>query len=125
LTGGRCGGGTGVDASVTDWERAVSATLAPQDAGAVVWLCRLGGSRLLSDRGPLPVRSGGKTEALLAHLGLAGLRGIARDVLPDAIWPNSEPALASHAQNGVLGGLRTLLGDALGGAEVVVSTPGQ
>lgn len=100
------------------------AIAARESAGPTVWLCLLGGFRLVSGGQPLPVRSGGRTEALLAHLGLAGFRGVPREVLLHAIWPNSEPLLAAHALSGVLRGLRTLLSDALGGAEPVVPSAG-
>jgi DNA-binding SARP family transcriptional activator len=52
------------------------------------------------------------------------MRGIPREVLLREIWPRSEPTLASQALHGVLRGLRTLLGGALGGAEPVVPGAG-
>jgi DNA-binding SARP family transcriptional activator len=73
----------------------------------------------------VPVRSGGKTEALLAHLGLAGFRGLPREVLLRALWPHIEPSLAGHSLNSLVHRLRILLGEALGGAEPVVPTAGQ
>jgi DNA-binding SARP family transcriptional activator len=88
-------------------------------------LCLLGGFRLLTGGQPVPVRSGGKTEALLVHLGLAGLRGVPRDVLLRAIWPHSEPSLAGQALNSLVHSLKRLLGEALGGAEPVVPTAGR
>jgi DNA-binding SARP family transcriptional activator len=91
----------------------------------MVWLCLLGGFRLIGLGQPIPVRSGGRTEALLVHLGLAGLHGIPRDVLLRAIWPESEPSLAGQALNSLLRSLKVLLAGALGGAEPVVPTAGQ
>ena len=96
-----------------------------ETADPLVWVRLLGGFRLVSGGRPVPVRSGGRTEALLVHLGLAGLRGIPRDVLLHAVWPQSDPLLAGQALNGVLRGLRALLQEALGGAEPIVPSAGQ
>ena len=90
-----------------------------------VWLYLLGGVRLVSRGRLLGVRSGGKTEALLVHLGLAGIRGVPRTALLQAIWPDTEPALAGQALNSLVHGLKQLLGDALRGAEPVVPAAGQ
>ena len=78
-----------------------------------VWLCLLGRFRLVSGGQPVSIRSGGKTEALLAHLGLAGVRGIPRGTLLRAVWPHSEPALAGQALNSLLHRLRMLVSEAL------------
>ena len=104
---------------------AAGSVLVGEGADPLVWLCLLGGFRLVTGGQPIPVRSGGKTEALLVHLGLAGLRGIPREVLLHTIWPHSEPSLAGQALNSLLRGLKMLLGDALGGAEPVLPTAGQ
>jgi DNA-binding SARP family transcriptional activator len=106
-------------------EESSAAPVVVVNEGAAVWVCLLGSFRLLSCGHVLPVRTGGKTQALLAQLGLAGLRGMSRDRLIAAVWPNSEPILAAQALNSVLRGLRTLLYDALGGAEPVVPCAGQ
>jgi DNA-binding SARP family transcriptional activator len=103
---------------------AVAAALAGESASPLVWLCLLGGFRPITRGEPVSVRSGGKTEALLVHLGLASWRGISREALLHAIWPDSDPLLAAQALNGVLRGLRTLLRAALGGAEPVVPSVG-
>ena len=94
------------------------------DANPPVWLCLLGHFRLLKNGQLLDVRSGGKTEALLAHLGLGGDYGVPRDVLLHAIWPRSDAALAAQALNSLVHSLRNLLGEALCGAPPVVQTGG-
>jgi len=94
-------------------------------AGPLVWLRLLGAFRLVGGGQLIPVRSGGKTEALLVHLGLAGRRGVPREVLLHALWPHSERALAGQALNSLVHSLKSLLGEALGGAEPVVPTAGQ
>jgi len=70
------------------------------------------------------VRSGGKTEALLAHLGLGGLYGVPREVLLRALWPRSDTALATQALNSLVHSLRRLLGEALRGAAPIVLAGG-
>jgi DNA-binding SARP family transcriptional activator len=96
----------------------------PSDANPAVWLCLLGHFRLLKNGRLVDVRSGGKTEAFLAHLGLGGQYGIPREVLLRAIWPRSDAALASQALNSLVHSLRNLLGDALCGEAPVVQSGG-
>ena len=89
-----------------------------------VWLGLLGSFRLLRHGQPVAVRSGGKTEALLAHLGLATVQGVPRQALLRVVWPESEVTLAGNALNNLVHTLRGLLADALGGASPVVQTAG-
>jgi len=89
-----------------------------------VWLGLLGSFRLLRHGRPVPVRSGGKTEALLTHLGLATLQGLPREALLRVVWPDSEVALAGNALNNLVHSLRRLLADALSGAPPVVQASG-
>jgi len=96
------------------------------DAGThpPVWLGLLGSFRLFRNGQRVAVRSGGKTEALLAQLGLARTRGVSRQVLLRAIWPESEESLANNALNNLVHSIRGLLGEALGGATAVVQSSG-
>src|SRR5882762_1453642 len=89
-----------------------------------VWVCLLGYFRLVKGGQLVGVRSGGKTEALLAHLGLGGLYGVPREVLLRALWPRSEAALATQALNSLVHSLRRLLGEALRGAAPIVLAGG-
>jgi DNA-binding SARP family transcriptional activator len=90
-----------------------------------VLVCLLGGFRLFSHGERVLVRSGGKTEALLTQLGLAGSRyGVSRQALLRAIWPGHEPALAGQALNSLLHSLRGLLRGSLGGATPVLQVSG-
>jgi DNA-binding SARP family transcriptional activator len=95
-----------------------------EEGGEPVRLCLLGGFRLLCYGQPVAVRSGGRTEALLAHLGLAARQGVPREALLCALWPDSAPALAGQALNSLVYSLRGLLGDALGGATPVMQSAG-
>ena len=94
------------------------------DDGQPVWLGLLGAFRLLRHGQPVPVRAGGKTEALLAYLGSATRQGVPRDLLLRGLWPDSELQLASNALNNLVLALRRLLGGALGGAPPVVHAAG-
>ncbi len=105
---------------------AVAASLVVGEAAdPPVWLCLLGGFRLVTRGQPVAIRSGGKTEALLVHLGLAGLRGMPRESLLHTIWPDREPPLAGQALNSLVHSLKNLLGAALRGADPVLPTAGQ
>jgi DNA-binding SARP family transcriptional activator len=107
-------------------------TLYEEDAGLrleersrhPVWLELLGSVRLLRNGEALPIRIGGKTEAVLEHLGLAGLHGMPRGVLLRLVWPDSDLSLATNALNNLLHNLRALLGTALGGASPIVLSGG-
>jgi DNA-binding SARP family transcriptional activator len=92
--------------------------------GHPVSLCLLGNFRLFRQGRPVSVRSGGKTEALLASLGTATRSGVPREALLRQLWPESEQALASNALNNLVHALRRLLGDALGGASPIVLAGG-
>jgi len=89
-----------------------------------VLLCLLGGFQLFRNGQPVGVRTHGKTESLLAVLGLAS-RGVPREQLLDALWPDSEPILAGQALNSLVHSLRSLLSSALQGASPVVHTAGR
>jgi DNA-binding SARP family transcriptional activator len=90
-----------------------------------VLVCLLGSFRLLRRGELITLRSGGKTEAVLTHLGLASLQGVLRETLLGAVWPDSEFTLAGHALNTLVHRLRELLGDALSGAAPVVQKSGR
>jgi len=92
--------------------------------GHPVWLGLLGAFRLLRCGEPVAVRSGGKTQALLASLGTATRQGIPREALLRRLWPESEVSLASNALNNVVHALRRSLSEALGGASPVVHNAG-
>jgi DNA-binding SARP family transcriptional activator len=79
----------------------------------------LGPFRLLKLGRPVEVRSGGKTEALLSSLALAGTHGSPRAALLQAIWPDSDATLAGHALDTLVYRTYTLLGDAVRAAPVV------
>ena len=53
-----------------------------------VMICLLGNFRLLCDGHVVSTRGGGKTEALLAYLGLQSGRRVPREPLVDLLWPD-------------------------------------
>jgi DNA-binding SARP family transcriptional activator len=89
-----------------------------------VLVCLLGTFRLLVEGRLVAVRTGGKTEALLGHLALAGPAGLPRDSLLNWVWPASEPALALQALKSLVHALRGMVRNALGGAALVVQGSG-
>src|SRR5919197_3141063 len=106
------------------WTLLSGAGCVMDDLGHPVWLCLLGTFSLLRYGQPVPVRSGGKTEALLAHLGTATRQGLPRDLLLRRLWPESEVSLAANALNNLVHALRRLLSEALGGASPIVHNAG-
>lgn len=92
--------------------------------GHPVCLCLLGTFRLLRRGELVAVRSGGKTQALLACLGMATRQGVPRETLLRRLWPESEVSLASNALNSVVHALRRSLSGALEGASPVVHASG-
>ncbi|MBV9596638.1 MAG: hypothetical protein JOZ87_07215, partial [Chloroflexi bacterium] len=89
-----------------------------------VLLCLLGQIRLIANGRQVSLRSGGKMEALLVQLGLASRHGVRREVLLNAIWPESEPSLAGHALNTLVHRLRDLVAAALRDAPPVIQSSG-
>src|SRR5581483_3998474 len=80
----------------------------------------LGSFRLLKQGRPVSFRAaGGKIQNLL---GLLAIRpaGVRRSVLLQALWPDSEPALAAQSLNSLVHASHKLLADGLGGAEPIV-----
>src|SRR5699024_2231756 len=72
------------------WTAAATGMEMLADPEHPVTLYLLGCFRLLKNGELVAVRSGGKTEALLAYLGLSGASGVPREVLLRMLWPSSE-----------------------------------
>jgi DNA-binding SARP family transcriptional activator len=84
-----------------------------------VLICVLGPFRILKAGQPVVVRSGGKTETLLASLALDGNQGTPRAALLRSLWPDSDATLASHALDTLVYSTHKLLGEAIHAAPVV------
>jgi DNA-binding SARP family transcriptional activator len=84
----------------------------------------LGTFALLKNGTTLPVRSGGKTEALLSSLALRCFKRIPRATLLGEVWPEADPDLSIQALNSLVHSLRRLLSDALGGQPPVTCLQG-
>jgi DNA-binding SARP family transcriptional activator len=83
-------------------------------AGLGTWpvlICLLGDFRLLRNEQAVPLRDGGKIEALLCMLALASERGVPRETLLMTLWPKSGDAgLASQSLNSLVYSVHRLLG---------------
>jgi DNA-binding SARP family transcriptional activator len=89
-----------------------------------VMICVLGNFRLLVGGELVPIRAGGKSEALLALLALQFGRRIAQEQLLQAVWPEREPALARTSLRVLLYELSKLLRPALQDAAPVQHSGG-
>jgi DNA-binding SARP family transcriptional activator len=98
--------------------REVKLASAPRDWP--VFICLLGPFRLFKRGEPLPLRGGGRTEALLCSLALRYGRRVPREALLAEVWPDIDPALSGKALNTLSHNVRRLLGDAIDGATPVL-----
>lgn len=93
------------------------------DAG--VFVCLLGGFRLLKSGVPLRVPAGGKVEQVLGHLAMHPRNGVAREELLERVWPASDLALAGQSLNTLSHWLKRQLSDALAGDAPIVRSSGR
>jgi DNA-binding SARP family transcriptional activator len=84
-----------------------------------VLICLLGPFQVLVAGRPLAVHTGGKIEALLRHLALRPVGGVARDTLVESLWPASLTVLARQSLTSLIYSLHDLIGEGLGGAALV------
>ncbi len=89
-----------------------------------VLICLLGNFRLQQARQSVPMHNGGKSELLLAYLGLHYGRRVPRDQLINLLWPTTPSEQARRSLNNLIYSLHKLLGDALGGAMPVLHEDG-
>ena len=89
-----------------------------------VQICLLGSFQLLKAGKLIAVHPGGKSEKLLAYLGLHVDQCIPHDLLLQILWPNGDVVLASRSLRSLLHSLQHLLGDVLGGAPLIVHSDG-
>jgi len=87
---------------------------------AAIEIRLLGGFQVLKYGHVVGFRTGGKAESLLSTLAVRRGQPMSREAILDAVWPNVDSQLASQSLNTLAYGLNRLLGDALGGASVVV-----
>jgi DNA-binding SARP family transcriptional activator len=90
-----------------------------------VFICLLGGFRLLKSGQQLALRNAEKVSALLANLAMQDHFGASREHLLQTLWPNSQAELAGHALNSLVYNLHKLLGTAIGDAKPVLYSEGQ
>ncbi len=93
-------------------------------AGQTDWpvlICLLGPFRLLKAGRLVPLRSGGKMEALLSSLALQPGYAARREELLTILWPNQDAALAGQSLNSLIYSVHRLLGDALDAPPVLLA----
>lgn len=89
-----------------------------------ILICLLGNFRLLQSGRTVAIPCGGKIETLLSRLGTQFDHRVPRTVLLDLLWPASDSALAHQSLNSLIYSLHKLIGDALGGAAVILHEDG-
>jgi DNA-binding SARP family transcriptional activator len=92
--------------------------------GAPVVVCLFGVFGVMKSGADVPLRPGGKTEALMSELALHDA-GASRDELVTAIWPGADPELAAHSLRSLVHSLHQQFGDVLHGAAPVVRSAGR
>lgn len=90
-----------------------------------VFICLLGGFRLLKAGQQLTLRNAEKASALLANLAMQDHFDASREQLLQALWPNAPADLAGHALNSLIYNLHKLLGNAIGNAKPIVYRDGR
>jgi DNA-binding SARP family transcriptional activator len=100
------------------------AYLAAAGANPPVLVGLLGSFCLLKCESSVPLREGGKAKSLLSELALSPRFGMHREALLTAVWPESEPALASQSLHSLVYSLHRQLGDAIGGKPPVMHQDG-
>jgi DNA-binding SARP family transcriptional activator len=88
-----------------------------------VLICLLGRFRLVTSEHHEPIRVGGKTQTLLSMLALAP-RGVAREDLLGAVWPDSDRPLAAQSLNSLVHHLQRALNEPLGGEHLLLRDSG-
>ena len=94
-------------------------------APARIFVCLLGGFRLLKDGAPIRLRPGGKTQALLGNLALRAVPGLSRDELLALLWPTTSTALSGQSLNTLVYSVQRALGDALAGRALILHDDGR
>jgi DNA-binding SARP family transcriptional activator len=84
----------------------------------------LGAFGVIKGGADVPLRPGGKTEALIAELALVDA-GASRDELVTALWPGADPELAAHSLRSLVHSLHQQFGDVLQGAAPVIRAAGR
>lgn len=89
-----------------------------------MWIALLGGFRLVGNGKLIGSQRAAKLENLLSSLVLAETRGVARDALLAAVWPNTPVELSSQSLNSLMHSTRQLLATSLDGAAPILISGG-
>lgn len=94
------------------------------DASPPVLICLLGSFRLIRIGQRIPIRPGGKHEALLSTLALRHDSRLPRETLLETLWPDTSIVLAVQSLNSLVYSLSKMLSHAIGGAAPVLHPDG-
>lgn len=100
------------------------ADLCHDEASWPIMICLLGNFRLMQAGELVPIRAGGKSEALLAYLALRHGRRASREQLVQMLWPTSDFSLGLNSLHNLVYNLHKLLGPALQDAAPVLHQEG-
>lgn len=114
----------GVQHAMREHYQAQAAASCSDAASWPIRICLLGNFRLLVAGELVPIRAGGKSEALLSLLALQSGRRVAREQLVQALWPESEPALGLRSLNTLVYRLHKLIGPPLQGTAPILHEDG-
>jgi hypothetical protein len=78
-----------------------------------ILICLLGNFRLLKGGQPILLHHAGKTQSLLSNLALGPDYALPRERLLQAVWPDTDVALAGQSLNSLVYALRKQLSDHL------------
>ncbi|MCB0167293.1 MAG: winged helix-turn-helix domain-containing protein [Anaerolineae bacterium] len=89
-----------------------------------IMICLLGNFRLMQAGQLMPIRAGGKSEALLTYLGLQHGRRVSREQLVQTLWPDTDFSLGINSLHNLIHNINKNLGPALQGAAPVLHQEG-
>jgi DNA-binding SARP family transcriptional activator len=104
--------------------RAQNSTLHTSDDPWQILICLFGAFRILRYGHRVPLRGGGRTEALLSFLALRVGQPVARETLLEAVWPGCDTGLASQALSSLVHSLHKMLGVSTRKADIVIHDGG-
>src|SRR5579859_2090864 len=109
---------------MTSLDQPICAGPSIHEAPWPILICLLGNFRLLQSGRAIAVPYGGKIETLLGRLGTQFDHRVPCTALSDLLWPASESALAHQSLNSLIYSIHKLIGNALGGAAVILHEDG-
>jgi DNA-binding SARP family transcriptional activator len=94
------------------------------DSACPLMICLLGEFSILNDGKPIVLHNSGKAESLLRKIALGTRQSALREVLIEALWPDSERELAAQSLNSLVYYLRKQFSDKINGASPILYANG-